>query len=219
LYIFIVAEKKATYGYGYPRNFICAELNNSVNFTSRGYYYYNGGYVDVGSPSNLAINTVCINSSVNTSGQQLTSNNISAGNKFTACYVTNNTEASNAPTTTKKLTDASWSMSDFYLQAVSTLSQQGYWVNSGIKLADRPITFSSMSGSSITVSSVRSDMSYYTTLYESYSSDSNYRSKTSYPYLYGSFYLSYTSATYKSLIGASNDNYAPELVCFFMLKR
>ena len=216
----VLWEKPSTYP---PLTFICAEVNNNVKFVTPCYAYSpsSGGYYEPSYQPNLSTNTLSINSAFNTSGQQISSNTVSAGNKFTACYVTNPTEASNVPTTAKKLTDAVWTASDFYLQAIANVAQQGSFISNGIKLADsyRPITFSSLQGSTITISSVRSDLSTYNTLYESYSGNSAYRTKSTYPYLYGSFILSYTSTTYKNLIGEKDNDYAPELVCFFTLKR
>lgn len=217
----VLWEKPSLYP---PLIFICAELNNNVKFVTPCYAYNpsSDGYSTPSYSTNLSSNrTLAVNSAFNLSGQQIASNTVSAGNKFTACYVTNLTEASNVPTTAKKLTDALWTVSDFYLHAISNLGYQGYHASEGIKVngSYRPITFSSMSGSLITVSSVRSDMSYYKTLYESYSANSKYRNKTTYPYLYGSFILSCTSTTYKNLIGENDNDYAPELTCFFTLKR
>ncbi len=206
----VLWEKKTTYEAGYPLNFIYAELNNE-SFTSKSAVFYSsGGSTSVDKPTNLtAYSSFNVNAYLNTSQNGWVSSyrqNISAGNKFTACYITSSTEANNAPNSFYKLTDAKWSCSDFYLTGI--LTPISYEFYSGIKVSDSyiPIKFSSLTGSTITVSSAPNSLSsfeQYKTLYESYSADSKYRSISSYPYLLGHFDISFTSQTYNKLIGTT----------------
>lgn len=213
----------------YPLCFICAETSRG-NFTTTAAKYVGSGYTTVSRPTNLSVNTVAVNSYIDSGGFQRSGSYVSSGNKFSACYVTNSSEASNVPTSAKTLSDATWAISDFYLIPLSSYTLQGQFIQStnvggksiqGIKLStsQRPVSFSSLSGGTITASSVASNIDNYNTIYESYSGDSRYVSVSAAPYLYGSFQLSYTSETYRNLIGASNHNYSPTMVFFFILYR
>ena len=205
----VLWEKKSGYELGYPLNFIYAELNNE-SFTSESAFYSTGGATSISKPTNLtSFSSFVVNAYLGTSQSGWTptyKQNISAGNKFTACYIVSSTEANNAPNSFHKLTDAKWSCSDFYLNGIN--SPIAYAFYSGIKVPDSyiPIKFSGLTGSTITVSSAPNSLSSFEqckTLYESYYDNSKYRSIDLYPYLLGHFDISFTSQTYSNLIGTT----------------
>ena len=236
----VLWEKQAT---GYPRYFMLAETTIGKFATVFRNYYAPPTYFASYSPpsgitqtSSLGVNSVLLTPT----GAIQTSTYLSTGNKFTACYVTSSSDETNIPTTAKKLTDAKWKVTRLRLRACTqgqAYTAQGYDVSSSIGIdlpaSQIPITFSGTSGTSISITSITSPAS-YRSIYEGYSGDSRYLSKTTAPYLYGAFGLGYTSTSLETLAGGMSStssgyasqsifygfpDYSPTITFFFVIQR
>ncbi len=167
------------------------------------------------------------------------------GDTFTACYVTKASEEANIPTSTRKMTDAVWKISDVHLYAVNAdelVRIQGYMHGyNGVSFAigapslmhlvngkyvlqldatsSPPITLSTQQGATTKITKIV-DLSGYKAVYESYVGQFGYRTKTEAPYLYGVCMLSVSSLDFKTLLGYPNAAGALlELLFYFTVAR
>ena len=210
--------------YDSPRYFI--HINNGNKTSQWGSSYS----VSPSSKANITVvSCLSVRSALVKSGTAILFPNLEEvlfGDKFTACYVTRESEEENIPDSAKKLPDAVWTLSSLNICAMTLAqtSMQGYALTSALSntyglfvtTTNRPVSFSSLSGEVITVNSVASNLSTYITLYENNSGNSLYKSKSSAPYLYGNFVLSYKSTTLNSIVNGNGDS---QIVFFFTIAR
>ena len=117
---------------------------------------------------------------------------LKVGDKFTAYYVNNDTEKTNWQTQAHLVTDAKWTFSNVRLVA----GQVGGGMGTAIypTSASPIITLSASSGSSVTVSALKTNFSEYINIYDN-SSYGSYFSKSNYPYLAMSVELTVSSSS------------------------
>ena len=208
-------------------------------FTTGGQRYTGTSYMNVSVPNLGTGYTLPVRSWM--SGGSLTTVDVaSSGCTFMACYVTKQSEGTNVPSTALKLSDAKWETSKLCLVPLTsaiansfTGGADKYALNNGsggyaygfyFDAVNIPIKFSSTSGSSIYIKNINS-LDTCKGLYETYSHNSKYMSKTKAPYLGGWFNLYYTSETLRSkynLPSTNTDgrpNYAPVLTIYFVIAR
>ena len=172
----ILWQKKTSPAGDYPKTFVYLNMNCCQGYIFPFYKDKTFGTVMDWVPSGMSKQAVAYYVRQPENIGQAVSNLVRVGDKFTAYYVDNANDESNLPSTAKEVPNCSWEMS----------TNIGPLEGQKISMDAKPfITFSGLNSATLTVASIKNDLSEYLADYEAYSSSSFYRSKSEQPYLMG----------------------------------